>query len=285
MKFGYSTSVYRFRPLSEAMEGIARAGFCAVELITDRPHAFPEDLTAAQITSLNECLQERKLKVCNLHGAAVTALGEGPGPSWLEEDWQDREKRIRYTLDCMRLAAAMGVPHVSTGGGGPIPETMNRMNALRLMVANLQRIMPLCKKLGVKLLIQPQPRDLIETSEHALELLKELELNECLRINFDVGHLFCVGEDPCEAWGKLKAYVAHVHLEDIPANRDHRHVQLGEGIVDIVGFLKCVEESGYTGCVTIKLDAHDQRGDDVVLASAKYLKDKGYMVKGCEAPT
>jgi len=281
MKFAYSTSVFRFRPLSEAIEGIARAGFCAVELIADRPHAFPADLTAAQITSLNQCLQERKIKVCNLDSVIVTALGEAPGPSWLAEDWQEREKRIRYTLECMRMAAAMGVPSVSTGVD-PIPETMNRFNAVRLMGANLQRLLPLAAKLGVKLLIQPRPGTLVASTDDLLELFKEVGANEYLRVSFDVGHLFCAEEDPVQSWDRLKSYVGHVQLEDIAAGRTHRHIQLGEGVIDIPGFLECLKESNYAGYVAIKLDSHDQRGDEIALASAQYLKDKGFMTTGCD---
>jgi len=121
MKFSYSTNVFRARPLIEAIEGIAKAGFCAVEIVADRPHAFPEELSAAAVAQLNQCLADKKIKVCNLNSSVVTAMSEVINPSWLEENWQHREIRIRYTLDCLRLAAAMGVPTISTNAGGEIP--------------------------------------------------------------------------------------------------------------------------------------------------------------------
>ncbi len=278
MKFAFSTSVFRLRPLAEAIEGISKAGFCAIELIADRPHAYPEDLTAAQITALNQSLEQKKMKVVNLDSCAIAVLGDRLHPSWLEEDWKLRETRIRYTLDCMRLAAAMGIPHVTTQAGGQIPDTMTRFEADRLLVANMHRMLPLARKLGVKLLIEPEPEMLIETSDQALKLHNELGSPENLGVDFNVGHFFCAGEDPCEAWKKLKPIVAHVHLEDIPEDRTHRHALLGEGVLDISGFLGCLQESGYNGWVTVKLDSFEKRADETALASAHYLQGKGFSI-------
>jgi len=282
MLFAYSTSIYRFRPLSEAIEGIARNGFCAVELIADRPHALPEDLKAAEITALRQCLDQRKMKITNLNSCVVTALGDARNPSWLDEDWMQRETRIRYTLDCVRMAAAMGIPYVSTKAGGVIPSTMNFKDAWRLFVADLHRVIPIVKKLGVKLLLQPEPGSLVETSEQTVDLLKEFEFDPFLGINFDPGHFFCVGEDPCEAWDKQKSHVLHVHLEDIPDGLAHRHIQLGDGIMDIPAFLGCVKESDYQGYVTMKLDFYDQQAEEVIAASAAYLREKGFMPSSAE---
>lgn len=282
MKFAYSTSIFRLRPVSEAIDSIARAGFCGIELIGERPHAFPEDMTATHIAVLNQSLEERKMKISNLNACGTTISGEVCSPSWIEENWGPRETRIRYTLDCMRMAAAMGAPYVTTEAAGVIPSTMNRRDALRLFVANLERVLPLAKKLGVRLLLQPEPDLLIETTDHVLELFNELSITDSLGINFDPGHFFCAGEDPCEAWSKLKAYIFHVHLADIPADRKHLHTQLGEGVMDIPGFLLCVQESGYEGYISIELDSYEQGPEEMVSASAAYLREKGFLPAGSE---
>jgi len=282
MKFAYSTGIFRLRPLSDAIDSIARAGFCAIEVIAERPHAFPEDMTAGNIATLNQSLEQRKIKISNLSAFGGCITGEHHSPSWIEEDWQPRETRIRYTLDCMRMAAAMGIPYVTTGAAGIIPSTMNRRDAVRLFMANMERVFPVAKRLGVKLLIQPGPDLLLETSDHVLEFLNEVSFNESLGINFDGGHFFCAGEDPCESWEKLKKHTCHVHLGDVPADRKHHHVQLGEGATDIPAFLRCVEESGYAGYVTIHLDSYDQGPEEIVLASAGYLREKGFLPGAAE---
>jgi len=124
---------------------------------------------------------------------------------------------------------------------------------------------------------------LLETSDHALDFLKEFEFDEYLGLDFDGGHFFCIGEDPCDAWEKLKSHVAHVHLDDMPASRSHRHMQLGEGAVDIPALLGCIEEYDYKGCITIRVDAYEQKAEDLVAASAQYLRQKGFLPKSADA--
>ena len=53
------------------------------------------------------------------------------------------------------------------------------------------------------------------------------------------------GEDPAAAIETLGPYSPHYHLEDIPADRTHEHTQLGDGAMDIDGFLGTLEEAGY----------------------------------------
>jgi fructoselysine 3-epimerase len=279
MKFAFSTATFRTLALNEAIEAIGRGGFAAVELMADRPHAFPEDMKAAQVAAMNECMERRKVKIINLNASSSAALGSRNHPSWLQEDWVVREARIRYTLEAYRLAAALGVPHVTTQAGGPIPTTMTQDEAWRLFAANLERVLPLAGKLGVKLLIQAEPGFLIETPDKMVAFLAELEFDERLRVDFNVGHFYCAGVDPCDAWDALKKYTAHIHLEDVPADRIHRHVQLGEGSIDIPRFLKCVEESGYDGYVTVKLDVHEQDPGELVCGSAVYLHRCGFFTK------
>ncbi|MCU0573489.1 MAG: sugar phosphate isomerase/epimerase [Syntrophobacteraceae bacterium] len=277
MKFGYSTTLFRLRPLQEAIELIGKGGFNAVELLADRPHAFPEDISASESARLMECLGQRKLKACNLCACSVSALGVKDHPSWLEEDWVQRETRIRYTLDCLRLSAAMGIPSVSTIAAGRIPSTMNRADAWRLFVANMQRVLPLARKLAVKVLIQPEPELLLERSEEMLAFLREFEMDPFMQVDFNLGHFYCAGEDPLDAWETLKSHVGIIHIEDVPADRKHKHVQLGEGSLDIQGFLRRVLEAEYEGYVVVRLDSYDQNPEDVVQTSAAYLKRAGFM--------
>lgn len=279
MKFAFSTTTFRTLPLNEAIEVIAKGGFSAVELMADRPHALPEDVKASHVAAMNECMERRKVKIINLGASSATALGSRNHPSWLEEDWMAREKRIRYTLDALRLAATMGIPHVTTQAGGPVPSTMTQSEAWRLFIASLQRVLPLARKLGVKLLIQAEPGFLIERPEKISEILAELENDDALGVDFNVGHFYCAGVEPCDAWKLLMKHTRHIHLEDVPADRMHCHVQIGEGNIDIPGFLQCLEASGYDGYVTVKLDLQDKEPEEAVCGAAVYLHRLGYLEK------
>jgi sugar phosphate isomerase/epimerase len=277
MKFAYSTSIFKMRPLKDAVDCVAKAGFEAVELMADRPHVFPQDFKASEISTLHECLERRKLKVIGLGAGRVSALGDGHHPSWIEEDWKERELRIRYTLDCLRLAAALGVPSISIFPGGKIPQSMNQGEAWRLFVADLHRVLPLARKLAVRVLVEPTPEMLVENSEQMLALLKEFDGDEALGVNFGTADLAFAGEDPCEAWDRLKPYAGQIHLGDLVEGSDHRHTQLGEGVLDIPRFLRSVLASGYEGYVTVEMESADRDAEELVLGSAVYLRKEGFL--------
>ena len=277
MKFACSTGIFRGRPLAEALEGIAQGGFTAVEIVADRPHAFPDDFNAARLAAVNEILGRHKLKVCGFNSCVVTSMPDSHNPLWIEEDWESRERRLKYTLDCMRMAATMGVPRVVTLAAGSLSMFMNREEGLRLFAAYLKRVVSPARKLGVRLLIEPEPGMLLETAEQTLEFLNDPAFEKEFGICFDVGHFFCAGEDPCAAWGKLNSQVECIHLSDISSNRSHRHIQLGEGDMDLPRFLHCVNESGYSGPVVVKLDSYDQRTGEIVAGAAGYLRKHGFM--------
>ncbi len=278
LNFSYSTSVFRLKSLEDAIEGIERAGFTGVELIADRPHVFPDDMSAARVTDLIRNLTRKKMKISNLNSALVTAYGDQVSPSWIAENAAEREKRVGFTLSCLKMAAAMGIPHVSTDTGpGTIPDSLSLSEAVDLYAGQISRILPVAKKLSVHLLLQPDPESLVQTTEDTLKMMFKLKNHEFVGITFDAAHFQLVEEDPCEAYQALRKYVYHVSLADVPVNGSHRHIQLGDGGLDIPRFLECLLASNYLGYVTIKLESHDQRADKVVAASAKYLRERDFM--------
>jgi fructoselysine 3-epimerase len=277
MRFAFSTSIYRLRSLLEAIEGISKAGFFAVEILADRPHAFPADLRAAEIATLNACLEQRRMKACSLNSCVVTSLEECNNPSWIEENWQLREKRVRYTLDCLRLAATMGIPYVSVECGGTIPASMNRIDAFRLFVANLERVLPLAEKLGVSILVEVKPDTLIETSQQALDLTRELDRSDFLKISLDAGHLSTIGEDPCRSFDALKSHIAHLHLENISGNRQQQQITGAAGACDVLRFLQHVQELNFEGYVTVQPGNLEKRAEEAVLDCAEYLREHGFL--------
>ncbi len=69
---------------------------------------------------------------------------------------------------------------------------------------------------GIRILIEPEPGLLIESSGQFLELFQDLD-STVFGLNFDVGHFFCVREDPSELIHRMNGVFAHFHLEDIAA--------------------------------------------------------------------
>jgi sugar phosphate isomerase/epimerase len=90
-------------------------------------------------------------------------------------------------------------------------------------------------------------------------------------MNCDIGHLFCVGDDPAEVIRRLSDHVAHVHLEDIGENRVHQHLTPGKGVMDFESVFKALHDVGYTGSVTVELYPYETTAAGVAKMAYDYL--------------
>ena len=72
-------------------------------------------------------------------------------------------------------------------------------------------------------------------------------------MNFDIGHAFCVGQDPQQWIARMAPHTKHYHLEDIAATRKHAHLVPGRGAIDFPAVLREIATSGYQGWITVEL--------------------------------
>ena len=90
-------------------------------------------------------------------------------------------------------------------------------------------------------------------------------------LNFDVGHAYCVGEDP-EKWiAPMAQHTVHYHLEDIAATRVHQHLIPGHGAVDLAATLQEIKKTGYDGWLTVELYPYGDTPDAAASESFAYL--------------
>ena len=61
--------------------------------------------------------------------------------------------------------------------------------------------------------------------------------------------------------------IAHVHLEDIGANRVHQHLVPGKGSIDFVALFAALDEIGYGGWVTVELYPYETTAAGVAKAA------------------
>jgi sugar phosphate isomerase/epimerase len=119
-------------------------------------------------------------------------------------------------------------------------------------VESLKPVIEHAEREGVLLLVEPEPGLLIETSEQFETFMGRMNSPK-VGLNFDAGHMYCVGEEPAAAFGRLGRFVRHVHLEDIAASRVHEHLIPGDGAIDFQKLLCTIREFGYTGWLTVEL--------------------------------
>ncbi len=126
----------------------------------------------------------------------------------------------------------------------------------------------LAEKLQVKLLIEPEPELMIEKFGQYLEFVERIK-SPWVGLNFDVGHAYCVGEDP-QLWVEQMApHTVHYHLEDIAASRKHEHLIPGQGAIDFPATLAAIQQTGYDGWLTVELYPYVDNPD----AAAREAKD------------
>lgn len=270
MKFAFSSNAFLRFDLLETIKMVSSIGYTGIEIMADIPHTFPLDLTEAKIREIQTALRDNGLTVSNVNAFMHRADGDMYHPSWIEPDPALRAKRVDYTLRCLDLAAELGASNISTEPGGPL-EGMTREEALSLYMEGLSAVESRAKENGVHVLIEPEPGLLIENSGQFLELYRRLN-PEAFGINFDVGHFFCVSEDPSDLIRKLAPMIQHFHLEDIAATRIHHHLQLGFGAIDLTNVLNTIEEIGYKEFVTVELYTYEDSAPDAASAAFKFLE-------------
>lgn len=279
MKLAFSSNAFRKYSLVETIDILHDIGYQGIEIMADTPHAYPPAMTAHDIEAVASALRRKNMAVSNINAFMLHAIGDTWRPSWIEVDPRQRQQRIGHTLNCLDLAAALKAPSISTEPGGPL-EGMDRAQGERLFREGLLAVEERARQLGVKVLIEPEPDLLLETSRQFLDFLPGLD-PQVFGLNFDIGHFYCVGEDPGGLVSTLAPYTGHFHLEDIAESRKHHHLLPGDGAIDLAAVLKAIDGSGYDGFVTVELYPYEDRPIKAAEQAFAYLSRLIPSGKGC----
>lgn len=252
MILGYSTNAFVKYTLADALDEIAALGFRGVEIMGDTPHLYPPDYDDGRLSELKSAIAARGLTVTNINSFTLFAVGDTYLPSWIEPDPHRRRIRIQHTLDSLRIAHALGCPNISVPPGGPLETGMTRKEAFALLYEGLEQVVPTAEELGVRILVEPEP-DLLMESTAEFKPFVEAVASDMVGLNFDIGHFFCVGEDPASAFETLFQWVGHVHVEDIAATREHNHLIAGRGAIDFDAMFKMMADLGYRHHMSLEL--------------------------------
>jgi len=255
-RLAFSTNAYLKYPFAEAVRRLAAIGYAGVEIMADVPHAWPAFLLDEQKQAIRDALAKNRLAISNINSFMMHAVNDRRQrywhPSWIEPDPNYRAVRIDHTTRALTLARELGAKCITTEPGGPLEPGQSWAAGLKLFVEMLKPVIEHAEKEGVLLLIEPEPGLLVETADQFLELMRHLD-SPAVGLNFDVGHAYCVGDDPATTIPRLAKYIRHFHLEDIAATRVHHHLVPGEGAIDFGATFRAIRQIGYDGWVTIEL--------------------------------
>jgi sugar phosphate isomerase/epimerase len=241
---------------AEAARRLAAIGYGGVEIMADVPHAWPAFLLEEQKQYIRDALARNNLSISNINAFMMNAVNDPRQrywhPSWIEPDPHYRRIRIDHTCRALTLARELGARCITTEPGGPVEPGGSWSAALKLFLESLKPAIATAEREGILLLIEPEPGLLIETADQFRELMQHID-SPAVGLNFDIGHSYCVGDDPTEAIAKLAPFIRHFHLEDIAANRVHQHLIPGEGAIDFRATFDAIRAIGYTGWITVEL--------------------------------
>ncbi len=274
MKLSFSSNAFKKFSLDNAIREIAKIGYKGVEILCDIPHAYPPEFSEEQTKKIKNLISDLDIGISNLNAFTLYALGDVYHPSWIEADDKLREIRVKHTIDCIYLAKKLGAKNLSTEPGGPISIQKTEVGShvlLKIFAEGLKKVKNIAEENNVKILVEPEPSLLIENSEQFLHLMKTI-CSDFIKLNFDIGHFYCVKEDPSETILKLIDYIEHFHLSDIAYNRVHYHLIPGIGSINFEQVFDTIKKIGYKGFVTVELYPYQDNPIYVAKQAYNYLK-------------
>src|SRR5437764_2932519 len=220
MKLAFSTNAYLRFPFEKAARQLAAIGYRGIEIMADVPHAWPAFLPEEHKQTIRDTLKKHNLAISNINAFMMNAISDARQrywhPSWIEPDRHYRQIRIDHTKRALTLARELGSACITTEPGGPVEPGASWQSALELFVEMIKPVADHAEKEGVLLLVEPEPGLLVETVDQFLEFMRHID-SPAVAMNFDIGHAYCVGDEPADVIPRAAKYIRHFHLEDIAA--------------------------------------------------------------------
>jgi sugar phosphate isomerase/epimerase len=271
VKLAFSSNAFRRESIHEAIKIVADLGYQGIEVLADVPHAFPPQTDADERAKIKASAAAAGIAIANVNAFMTFGYQDMQHPSWISVDPEDRATRAQHTRDCLRLAADIGAATISTQPGGPL-EGRDQMSCWNDYLAGLYACLADADAAGVKLCVEPEPDMLIESIEQVVPLLVTARASgqRSLGLNFDIGHSWCVEEDPAEVIRTYGALIDHIQIEDIKG-RKHFHLVPGEGDIDFAAVAQALADVKYAGWVAVELYPFTERPAEVAKLARERL--------------
>jgi sugar phosphate isomerase/epimerase len=198
------------------------------------------NLSAGKISSVRQQCSD-----IGLMSLAVTAYTSFISSSVAER--QDNVDELRRYAD---LAAELGAKYVRTFLG-KLPEGTKLEDSIYEKISDCSRAASdHAQSRGV--IIAVEPHDNFVRSSTIFPILSRTE-HSGLRVIWDIGNAFAVGEDPVEGFGLLKDRLAYVHVKDgIKSGSDWQLCPLGKGNVPLSQAFELLLSNGYQDVFSVE---------------------------------
>jgi fructoselysine 3-epimerase len=277
MKLAFSTNAYTRMPLLTALAGIKSAGFEGVEILADTPHAYPDTLDAATITTIARELSRLNLVVSNINANCSFGYWKDAPPepyfepSLISPNPTHRADRTRLILKTLDFAKAIGAKNISitTGRclGGMPPD-----KAAKQFADSIRPILDRADAINVNIGIECEPGLFLEYATELKDWIKQLN-HPRFGANLDIGHSQVLGEDLSDVIKLLGDRIWNLHVEDIPG-RKHYHMIPGEGTLDWDTMARALRSIDYQRFATVELYTHTDDPQAAAEQSYRFLSQR-----------
>ncbi len=274
MKLAFSSNAYMHFSIEDTIQKIADLGYTGIEVLADVPHAWPAGLLEERKESIRGSLAKQNLAIANINAFMMNAVADPRPPywhpGWTGPDPHYRAIRREHTKRSLHLAKEIGAPNITTEPGGELTDDQTWEDGAKIFYEELMPCLELAEQLDVDLLIEPEPGLLIETFGQYLEFVDRID-SPRVGLNFDIGHAYCVSEDPQDWVERMSSHTRHYHFEDIAATRVHEHLIPGRGAIDFDATLRAIAATGYEGWITVELYPYIDNPDDAARETREFL--------------
>ena len=276
MKIGCFALVEPFTPMSRQFEAIAEMGIKYAD-VTDNHNGGMLGVEYGFVASVS----------LDSHPAKIRAMAEAAGvelttfcahANLLDPTAPD----VYGTVDiikAIRLANLLGIKHVITTDGDPktaFGENLSKAEKIFSICEKLHAPILWAEELGIELLIETHG-EISDSVETMGEVLDRLGHEESVGICLDTGNSWLGGADPVDFIKAMPDRIKHVHWKDMAADMEAQRgkmygcgmavIPLGDGVIDIEGIVKALEDAGFEGATTLEI-----AGPENVKLSAERLK-------------
>ena len=274
MKLAFSSNAYMHFSIEDTIRKIDDLGYSGIEVLADVPHAWPAFLLEERKQSIRDHLSRHGLAIANVNAFMMNAVADPRQPYW-HPGWTDpdphyRAVRREHTKRALHLAKEIGARNITTEPGGLLMQGQTWEQGARIFYEEIMPCVEVAEKVGVLLLIEPEPELMIEKFDQYVAFAERVQ-SPWIGLNFDIGHAYCVGEDPQHWVERMAPYTRHYHFEDIAATRVHKHLIPGHGAIDFAATLSAIQQTGYDGWITVELYPYIDNPDDAAREAKQYL--------------
>jgi L-ribulose-5-phosphate 3-epimerase len=216
---------------------LADQGYGGVELMFFPGHLWPAELDASKLRSLRRlCEQRLRLVSVNMPNIDINVAAAA-------------EEMRTYTVDLLeqflRCAGELGAGGIIIGPGKANPLfPMPRDRMVSYFYRALDRLAPLARQVGVRLLIENMPFAFLPDADSLMNVIDGYG-DDGLRVIYDVANAHFIGEAPAEGLQRVRKRLSLVHFSDT-TRQSYKHDPLGQGDVPLTGLASVMKEIGYS---------------------------------------